>query len=143
MEVKLVISADSSALKFAELLGGIIKEGIVIESEEKLEGGAFVGTGSCGEFVTQDVKMETAPVDKPEIVEEEPKQDNIAQPQVFTAEELRAVALQVPKDPAKQNEVARILQSACAPDAKPSISNVLPENSYQTMVRLKTLAGVE
>lgn len=142
MEVKLVISADSSALKFAELLGGLIKEGIVIESEEKSEGGAFVGTGSCEEFVTQDVKMETAPVDKPEIIEEQ-KQDNIAQPQVFTAEELRAVALKVPKDPAKQNEVARILQSACAPDAKPSISNVLPENSYQTMVRLKTLAGVE
>lgn len=142
MEVKLVISADSSALKFAELLGGLIKEGIVIESEEKAEGGAFVGTEPCGEFVTQDVKMETAPVDKPEIIEEQ-KQDNIAQPQVFTAEELRAVALQVPKDPAKQNEVARILQSACAPDAKPSISNVLPENSYQTMVRLKTLAGVE
>lgn len=140
MEVKLVISADSSALKFAELLGGLIKEGIVIESEEK---GAFVGTEPCGEFITQDVTMETAPVDEPAIVEEEKKQDTISQPQVFTAEELRSVALKVPKDPAKQNEVARILQSACAPDVKPSISNVLPENSYQTMVRLKTLAGVE
>lgn len=140
MEVKLVISADSSALKFAELLGGFIQEGGKIEGKEDT---LVIPRVDIEDVEVPNEVLKTAPVDKPEIIEEEQKQDSIAQSQVFTAEELRAVALQIPKDPAKQNEVARILQSACAPDVKPSISNVLPENSYQTMVRLKTLAGIE
>lgn len=139
MEVKLIISADESAIRFAELLGNFAKEGITIESEPKKEKLITVGTEPYSEWTTQEVKeLQTAPVDKPEV-----EVNNIVDTQVYTAEELRAVALQIPKESSKQQEVARILQSACDPGAKPSISNVLPENSYQTMVRLKTLAGIE
>lgn len=67
MEVKLIISADNSAMRFAELLGGLFREGVVIESDK--EKGVIVGTEPYSEWTTQDVKedLQTAPADDPKI----------------------------------------------------------------------------
>lgn len=140
MEVKLIISADDRALKFAKLLGGLfdnveITTDASASKEEDSKG--IVGTEPTGYFVPQEETIKTAPIDNPGVISKE------IDVQTYTANELREVALKVPKTAECQQEIARILQSSCAEGSKASISNILPEHSYQAMQRLKTLAGVE
>lgn len=141
MDIKLIISADESALRFADLLGGLVHKEAVRGSvkyadQEEIITSKGVTVGSdlgVDEDMSADIK--TAPIDQPQIINE---------PQVtYTAEELREVAMKIPKTAECQQEIVRILQSSCAEGGKATVSNILPENSETAMNRLKTLAGIK
>lgn len=149
MDIKLIISADESALEFARLIGKFTSSINITNTEKAHSEPKNTKIEQVEEVKVEKLKVkeEVKPTkqlnltDEVEIPNYKVGKTEVAKTDViYSAVDLRKVALSVPKE--KQTKIMDILIKYCDEGVKPSITNVKPEVSNLVMQELQALGGM-